>query len=112
MVTKYSATFFANFVNISLNLCSNRNQTYFPMHEHLLGPYRNWRKLKTAGSTLDFQYLCTWQMLMPGKSGLLPIYEPWYEIFNNVVWATTQASDQPAHLRSLIRAFACSLSIL
>ena len=30
---------------------------------------------------------------------------------NNVVCATSKASDQPARMRSLIRAFACSLNI-
>ena len=34
-------------------------------------------------------------------------YEPVHEISNNVVCATSKASDQPAHTRSLIRAFAC-----
>ena len=34
------------------------------------------------------------------------------EISNNVVCATSKASDQPAHTRSLIRAFASRLSIL
>ena len=33
--------------------------------------------------------------------------EPRHEISNNVVCATGKASDQPAHARSLIRAFAC-----
>ena len=41
----------------------------------------------------------------------LPI-EPVHEISNNVVCATSKASDQPAHKRSLIRAVACRLSIL
>ena len=40
------------------------------------------------------------------------IYEPVHEISNNVVCATSKASDQPAHTRSLIRAFARRLSIL
>ena len=40
------------------------------------------------------------------------IYEPWHGITNNVVCATSKASDQPAHMRSLIRAFASRLSIL
>ena len=40
------------------------------------------------------------------------IYEPVHEISNNVVCATSKASDQPAHTRSLIRAFASHLSIL
>ena len=38
--------------------------------------------------------------------------EPVLEISNNKVWATSKASDQPAHTRSLIRAFNSHLSIL
>ena len=38
--------------------------------------------------------------------------EPVHEISNNVVCATSKASDQPAHARSLIRAFARRLNIL
>ena len=38
--------------------------------------------------------------------------EPVHEISNNVVSATSKASDQPAHTRSLIRAFVSRLSIL
>ena len=34
------------------------------------------------------------------------IFEPRHEISNNVVCATSKISDQPAHARSLIRAFA------
>ena len=37
---------------------------------------------------------------------------PVHEISNNVVCATSKVSDQPAHTRSLIRAFASRLSIL
>ena len=37
--------------------------------------------------------------------------EPVHEISNNVVCATSKASDQPAHMRSLIRAFAGRSSI-
>ena len=40
------------------------------------------------------------------------IYELVHEISNNVVCATSKCSDQPAHMRSLIRAFACRLNIL
>ena len=43
---------------------------------------------------------------------LKEIYEPVHEISNNLVCATSKASDQPAHTRSLIRAFASRLSIL
>ena len=37
---------------------------------------------------------------------------PVHEISNNMVCATSKASDQPAHTCSLIRAFASRLSIL
>ena len=40
------------------------------------------------------------------------IYEPVHEISNNVVCATSKASDQLAHTRSLMRGFANRLSIL
>ena len=49
-------------------------------------------------------------------SGLQPFmtiqYDPVCEISNNVVCATSKASDQPAHTCSLIRAFASGFSIL
>ena len=40
------------------------------------------------------------------------LFEPVHEISNNVVCATSKASDQPAHMRSLIRAFSSRLIIL
>ena len=40
------------------------------------------------------------------------IMEPRHEISYNVVCATSKASDQPAHMRSLIRAFASRLNII
>ena len=40
------------------------------------------------------------------------LFEPVHEISNNVVCATSKASDQPAHMRSLISAFASRLSSL
>ena len=43
---------------------------------------------------------------------LIFIYELRHDISNNVVCATSKASDQPAHMRSLIRAFAGRLNIL
>ena len=39
-------------------------------------------------------------------------FEPWHEISNNLVCATSKGSDQPAHTRRLIRAFAGRLNIL
>ena len=38
--------------------------------------------------------------------------EPQQEISNNEVCATSKGSDQAAHMRSLIRAFASHLNIL
>ena len=40
------------------------------------------------------------------------IFEPRHQISNNVVCTASKASDQPAHMRSLIRAFAGHLNIL
>ena len=40
------------------------------------------------------------------------IIEPRHEISYNVVYVTSQASDPPAHMRSLIRAFASRLDML
>ena len=39
-------------------------------------------------------------------------FEPRRDISNNMVCATSKGSDQPAHTRSLIRAFASRLGIL
>ena len=38
--------------------------------------------------------------------------EPQHAISNYVVCATSKGSDQPAHMRSLVRAFASRLNIL
>ena len=46
------------------------------------------------------------------KSDYDMIIEPRHEISNNVVCATSKGSDQPAHMRILIKAFASSLNIL
>ena len=45
-------------------------------------------------------------------AGFITIYEPVHEISNNLVCATSKASDQPAHTHSLIRACANRLNIL
>ena len=42
----------------------------------------------------------------------LVTFEPWHGISNNLICATSKTSDQPAHTRSLIRAFAGRLDIL
>ena len=50
-------------------------------------------------------------VVFPGLT-LSFIFEPWHRISNNVVCATSKGSDQPAHTRSLIIAFARRLNIL
>ena len=40
------------------------------------------------------------------------IYKPWHGVSNNVVYATSKASDQPVHTRSLIRAYSSCFNIL
>ena len=49
---------------------------------------------------------------MSGGKLIFVLYGPVHDISNNVVCATSKASDQPAHMRSLIRAFASHLGIL
>ena len=41
----------------------------------------------------------------------LKVNEPQHEIYNNVVCATSKASDQPVHMHSLIRAFEVAMSV-
>ena len=53
------------------------------------------------------------RMINSEKSDFAPVsYEQVHEISNNVVCATSKASDQPAHTLSLIRAFASRLNSL
>ena len=59
------------------------------------------------GSLLQFQ-----KTIMPMRKQKSIPFEPRHEISNNVVCATSKGSDQPAHTRSLIRAFASRLNIL
>ena len=71
---------------------------------------------RTADSKID-ENRCKPKYYLIQVMGILYRYikltvEPVHEICNNVVCATSKASDQPAHMRSLIRAFASRLSIL
>ena len=54
--------------------------------------------------------VCT--LFVTGNVYVNKLYEPLHEISNNLVCETSKASDQPAHTRSLIRAFASRLNIL
>ena len=53
-----------------------------------------------------------WKRNITGEKCFIKRYDPVHEISNNVVCATSKASDQPVQTRSLIRAFAIRLSIL
>ena len=53
--------------------------------------------------------VCTSTLLLQDGNAIIRASD---EIFNNVVCATSKAWDQPAHTRSLIRAFASRLSNL
>ena len=52
------------------------------------------------------ELICSYDYVMVIKI----VNEPVHEIFNNEVCATSKASDQATHARSLIRAFASRLS--
>ena len=94
-------------------ICKNNDHTCLFDCINTLG-----RCLNTQPNGLMFSFLRTQQMLMHEKTCVIPIFtdvlpnEPVHEISNNVVCATSKASDQPAHTGSLVRAFASRLSIL
>ena len=71
------------------------------------------QKLHVYHSSITYNG-CGFCLLTPPAILILSkcIFEPRHEISNNVVCATSKASDQPAHTRSLIRTFASRLSIL
>ena len=63
---------------------------------------------------MDGKFLCGFQQndyVLPVK-GRVTYCEPQHDISNNVVCATSKASDQPGHARRLIRGFAGHLNIL
>ena len=54
-----------------------------------------------------------WKWAHPTEKGTNDFTcEPCHDISNNVVCLTSKVSHQLAHMRSLIRAFACLLNIL
>ena len=64
--------------------------------------------MKTKAKLLLFKDIC---LLRYSELKSTLYNEPVHEISNNLVCATSKASDQPAHTRSLVKAFACRLSI-
>ena len=57
---------------------------------------------------MSFNFILIWSIIMTLYTG---INELWRGISNNVVCATSKASDQPVQTRILIRAFASHLTI-
>ena len=97
-----------------MTLCNNKDQTWFSDTLTSARPLGGHSNPRLSGSGFNAT-LWVQQMLMHRKTCLIPImitYEPVHEISNNVVCATSKAPDQPAYMRSLIRAFACCLNIL
>ena len=65
---------------------------------------------KTALINPGIILIVDWNIKHQTKQANQP-FEPVHEISNNMVCVTSKASDQPAHMRSLIRAFASGLSV-
>ena len=67
----------------------------------------------TAKKGFIWRNISIWHKSIQNYPGCIEITcEPRHEISNNVVCATSKDSDQPAHMRSLIRAYASRLNIL
>ena len=79
-----------------------KHSTTEPLHSHIQLCFSSLCLLLTLGGALIKKLL--WD--------LNKINEQWHEISNNVVCVTNKGSNQPAHMRSLIRAFASRLNIL
>ena len=79
--------------------CKTRVEVCHRMTHYSSGKSRPWVFIDIYNSFLMTQHLNQ-------------IFEPWHEISNNVVCATSKASDQPAHTPSLIRAFASRFNIV
>ena len=83
---------------------------WYPIPTFMLTPYRpdilyvHWRQ-QLRLRIVEAAYLKSFY------SYLMQIMEPRHEISNNMVCATSKPSDQPAHMHSLIRAFANRLTI-
>ena len=74
-------------------------------------PYREFLKSQICLSTL-FAKNKILAKISEFTVDTMTLFEPRHEISNNVVCATSKASDQPAHTHSLIRAFSSGMNIL
>ena len=105
-----------NFSNLAI-LCSRADwfETYLvgnpaDRFSHIKAPIifavRAFFSFQNICKVLDCSY-----MFSSSASGL-NLYEPGHEISNNMDFAASKASNQPAHTPSLIRVFASRLNIL
>ena len=78
---------------------------------YILGQYIIISYLSHVRATTAHASLCKCAALLEPLMHTYP-NEPGHEISNNVVCANSKGSDQPAHTRSLIRAFASRLNNL
>ena len=70
------------------------------------------RTIFSSFFTLKAPYIRRKRIYFSSQINPISKFEPVYEISNNFVCATSKGSDQPAHTRRLIRAFASRLSIV
>ena len=92
------------------------------MDRNLDGNYENddhclWNITVANGTTVQLKFLDLDirgdnQMCLQDYIKVPLINEPWHEISNNEVCETSKGSDQPAHARRVVRAFAGRLNIL
>ena len=90
------------------------------MIEHFLGLTSTKQRIKCLAQGHNLVLLgrlkpATPQLSTLSRSQVTPttdLIEPRHEISNNVACATSKTSDQPPHMRILIRAFASHLNIL
>ena len=87
-----------------INLTPSRGDPYQNLQRKSIATYESprgesGRPVPTSGSSHVSLIL----------SFIIIIIEPRHELANNVICATSKASDKPAHMRSLVRAFASRL---
>ena len=91
-----------SFIRVHLSSIYNKSSS--------IGPCR--LKHKPRHSVKYEHNIMKYNMLLNSTTFCKLYNEPVHEISKNVVCATSKGSDQPAHMRSLIKAFARRLNIL
>ena len=96
-----------------VNICFNKDTSVFGHPFHHIGQCSQFGTILTGAFKTNDLIVYTSPTIV-GTPWLihLMIIEQRHEISNNVVCATTKGSDQPAHTRSLIKAFFSRLNIL